>query len=129
MKAAVRNTRRYGNQPLWDGYAPAIGWRGFDFYFISVYRNTPFSYEDYDKARQENIETVNKSLTDSDKNFLLSFLKGEPQWTENYNFSQYPPIRWKLMNFEKLKTMNLEKFNSQVELLENTLENRVDNFG
>jgi hypothetical protein len=69
--------------------------------------DTPFSYEDYEKARQENIDTVNKSLTDSDKNFLLSFLKSEPQWTENYNFSQYPPIRWKLMNLEKLKIMHL----------------------
>jgi hypothetical protein len=81
-----------------------------------------FSYEDYENARQENIDTINKSLTDSDKNFLLFFLKGKPEWTENYNFSQYPPIRWKLMNLEKLKALNLEKFNSQVELLEKAME-------
>jgi hypothetical protein len=74
------------------------------------------------KARQENMDTIHKSLTDSDKNFLLSFLKGEPKWTENYNFSQYPPVRWKLMNLEKLKTLNLEKFNSQVELFEKAVE-------
>ncbi|GHU74347.1 hypothetical protein FACS189413_19070 [Bacteroidia bacterium] len=85
--------------------------------------DTPFSYEDYEKARQQNIDTVNKSLTDSNKNFLLSFLKGEPKWTENYNFSQYPPIRWKLMNLEKLKALNLEKFNRQVELLEKVMKN------
>jgi hypothetical protein len=80
--------------------------------------HTPFSYEDYEQVRQENMDTINKSLTDSDKNFLLSFLKGEPKWTENYNFSQYPPVRWKLLNLEKLKMLNPEKFNSQVELLE-----------
>ncbi|MDR1780507.1 MAG: nucleotidyl transferase AbiEii/AbiGii toxin family protein [Tannerella sp.] len=84
--------------------------------------DTPFSYEDYEQARQENIDSINKSLTDSDKEFLVSFLKGKPKWTENYNFSQYPPIRWKLMNQEKLKTMNPEKFDSQVKLLEKSLE-------
>jgi hypothetical protein len=81
----------------------------------------PFSYEDYKQARQENRDKINQSLTDSDKEFLMSFLKGEPKWTENYNFSQYPPIRWKLLNLDKLKTLNFEKFNSQVKLLENAL--------
>jgi hypothetical protein len=81
----------------------------------------PFSYEDYKQARQENIDVIKKSFTESDKEFLVSFLKGEPKWTEKYNFSQYPPVRWKLLNLEKLKTLNPEKFNSQVELLERVL--------
>jgi hypothetical protein len=36
--------------------------------------DTPFSYEDHEQARQENIDSINKSLTDSDKEFwfLLS---------------------------------------------------------
>ena len=41
---------------------------------------TPFSYEHFEETRRRLISEVNKSLTDIDKTFLLSFKAGKPQW-------------------------------------------------
>jgi hypothetical protein len=37
------------------------------------------------------------------------------------DYSKYPAIRWKLLNIQKLKTENPEKFRQQGELLETVL--------
>jgi len=39
-----------------------------------------FTYEDFENTREKLIETVNLSLTDTDRSFLLSFKRGEPDW-------------------------------------------------
>lgn len=42
----------------------------------------PFSYEDYKATRKELIETVNNSLTETDKDFLISYESGRPEWSK-----------------------------------------------
>ena len=79
----------------------------------------PFSYKDYEATREELIENVNKLLSMNDKDFLLSFEQGEPEWDKCCagDLSKYPSIKWKLQNILKLKEANPEKFNAGIEKL------------
>ena len=42
--------------------------------------DTPFTYADYEEARRNLIQQVNDSLTETDREFLLSFENGELDW-------------------------------------------------
>lgn len=72
----------------------------------------PFGYEDYVQARKELIEWVNDNLTRTDREFLLSFESGEPDWGKCCagDLSAYPSVQWKLLNIAKLETSNPRKF-------------------
>lgn len=79
-----------------------------------------FGYDEYENIRKLLIKTVNESLTKEDKEFLLAFTKGEPDWAK-VDYSKYPAIRWKLLNINKLKETNLLKHEEQVETLKHVL--------
>lgn len=79
----------------------------------------PFSYEDFEQTRAKLITDVRVLMTDADKQFLLSFEAGEPQW-EGYEFEyfkNYPSVQWKLLNLAKLKKSNPAKLQSEVDRL------------
>lgn len=79
-----------------------------------------FTYEDYERTRLELIEIIKRELTDEDKHFLLSFKSLSPDWSI-YPFSEFPGVKWKLFNLDKLKKANIEKhtqlFNKLKEVL------------
>lgn len=79
-----------------------------------------FGYEDYDSTRELLIKTVHESLTVENKKFLLSFYKGEPDWTK-VDYSKFPAIKWKLLNINKLKDSNFQKYKEQIEIIEQVL--------
>ena len=68
----------------------------------------PFSYEEYEKVRQHIIELITNSLTAEDKNFLLNFKNLTPVWG-TYNYAEFPSIRWKIHNLQKLREKNSQK--------------------
>jgi predicted nucleotidyltransferase component of viral defense system len=72
----------------------------------------PFSYSDYMAARLDLIENVNKNLSQTDKEFFLSFEQGEPDWTKCCagDLGNYPSVKWKLHNIERLRKNNPKKF-------------------
>jgi len=74
--------------------------------------DVPFSYTDYENARHALVKMVNENLTEEDKEFLLSFENGTPDWTlcASGDFSAYPSVMWKLQNINKLKNSNPKKF-------------------
>lgn len=76
----------------------------------------PFSNSDYMAARMDLIEKVNINLTQTDKEFFLSFEQGEPDWTKCCagDLSNYPSIKWKLQNIAGLKKTNPKKFNEGI---------------
>lgn len=78
-----------------------------------------FSYLDYESAREELKRQVNDSLTQTDKEFILSFEEGAPEWEKCCagDLSRYPAIQWKLKNIRKLKETNPAKFQQGVEKL------------
>ncbi|OAV65983.1 hypothetical protein Barb6XT_02173 [Bacteroidales bacterium Barb6XT] len=79
-----------------------------------------FSYEEFDEIRNQLSFKIRKSLTINDKEFLLSFAKGEPIW-KDADYSLFPAIRWKLFNIQKLRENNPHKFQEQIGLLEKTI--------
>ena len=59
-------------------------------------------------------------LTDNQKKFLLSFAKGEPDFSLSpfVNLKEFPAIKWKLQNLNIFKTKSSDAFNLQVKKLE-----------
>lgn len=80
---------------------------------------TPFGYEDYLESKTALLSLVNGGLTITDKEFLLSFEQGEPDWNKCCagDLSQYPSVQWKLLNIGKLKESNPVKFEQGVNKL------------
>jgi len=70
-----------------------------------------FSYDDYEKARTNLIAQVNAALTETDKDFILSFEDGTPDWSNCSagDLSNYPSVKWKLQNVVKFKETNPQK--------------------
>lgn len=81
--------------------------------------DVPFSYEDYKVTRKELIEKIDALLTEDDKEFLISFEQGVPEWDKCSagNLSAYPSVKWKMQNILKLKDTNPKKHNEGVEKL------------
>jgi hypothetical protein len=63
---------------------------------------------------------VNNSLTIGEKDFLRSYIKGEPDW-KYFDYSNFPAINWKLQNINKLKQEKPDKYRENLEKLENLL--------
>lgn len=79
-----------------------------------------FSYEDYKETRNNLIKQVNIALTEIDKEFLVSFENGEPDWNKccTGDLRNYPSIKWKLQNIIKLKKSNPQKHKQGIEKLQ-----------
>ncbi len=72
------------------------------------------------KARENLIQKIRKSLTNEEKEFLLSLKSAQPKWSllELPNIEKMSGIQWKLMNIKK---MSAEKRTEQIEKLEKVL--------
>lgn len=79
-----------------------------------------FTYEDYEQTRVALLKALHETLTDADRNFLLSLKNLAPDWTV-YDFKRFPGIAWKLENLQKLKDNNPEKHAKLFEALKQKL--------
>jgi predicted nucleotidyltransferase component of viral defense system len=79
-----------------------------------------FSYEEFEVTRERLVQVVNQSLTQKDKEFLLSVKNVNPDWSI-YDFQRFPSINWKLQNLQKLKANNPAKHKEQLERLKEKL--------
>jgi predicted nucleotidyltransferase component of viral defense system len=75
-----------------------------------------FSYQDFGETRKKLVEVIGASLSDEDKEFLLSVKNVTPDWSI-YDFERFPAVQWKLQNLQKLKANNPEKHKEQYEAL------------
>ena len=80
-----------------------------------------FTYEEYELVRDTMVKTVQATITEDDKLFILAFKNCTPDWS-NYNFEAYPSIKWKLQNLEKLKNANSIKHEELYESLKRKLD-------
>lgn len=78
-----------------------------------------FSYADYEESRKNLIEVVNQGLTEADKDFLISFENGLPDWNKCFagDLSNFPSVKWKLQNISSLKNKNPLKHKEGIEKL------------
>lgn len=79
-----------------------------------------FSYEDFEAYREKLIDIIHSSLTERDKEFLLSFKKLTPNW-EVHDFERFPSVQWKLKNLRDLKVQNPSKLQNLHDELERKL--------
>lgn len=63
---------------------------------------TPFTYKQHKETLQNLISEVNAKLTEQDKEFLISFKAGSPDWSL-YDWKDFPGVQWKLQNILILK--------------------------
>jgi len=79
----------------------------------------PFTYENYEIAREKLITLINSMLNEEDKAFLVSFEEGDPQWEKcaYTDFRNFPAVHWKLHNIIKLKAHNPIKHMREVKRL------------
>jgi predicted nucleotidyltransferase component of viral defense system len=80
----------------------------------------PFTYEEFETTRAKLISDINNLMTESDKRFLISFERGNPQWDgyEFEYFKDYPSVKWKLVNLAKLAKHNPQKLADEAAKLE-----------
>lgn len=64
-----------------------------------------FTYSIFENERIRLVNAIHKSLTLQQKEMIISFAEGQPQWMYE-NWSTYPGIAWKLLNINKLKQNN-----------------------
>lgn len=64
----------------------------------------PVTLEDLERARQDLIAAVRARLGDREKEFLVSFKRGEPRWEllGVEHAAGLPAVRWKLQNLDRM---------------------------
>ena len=79
----------------------------------------PFSYEDFEATREELVKNVNEIMTDEDKEFLVAFEEQTVDWTTSpyASFRDYPSVKWKIQNLQKLKASNPAKLLAEADRL------------
>jgi hypothetical protein len=84
-----------------------------------------FTYRDFIDTRKKLSQTIIESLTEKDKQFLLSMKMGEPKYDlfPVKEIEKLPAVQWKLQNLLKLKKVNQNKHNLMIEALEIKLFN------
>lgn len=67
------------------------------------------------EARNRLIQWIHQSLTSDEKEFLISFVELKPEFSKLgiNKAANFPSIRWKQLNLNKLKNQNLKKFELQ----------------
>ncbi len=76
----------------------------------------PFTSNDYENTRNELIGIIQSTLTKEEKDFLIKFKELQPDWSL-YNYEQFPSVKWKLLNLQKLKDKNPAKYKEQLNRL------------
>lgn len=85
--------------------------------------NIKFTYDEFEATRKKLITDVNSMITTTDRQFLVSFERGEPEWKgyEFEYFKNYPSIKWKLLNLNKLAKQNPQKLRTEANQLQQIL--------
>lgn len=78
-----------------------------------------FTYEEFEATRTQLVENVKALMTQVDREFLVSFESGQPQWDgyEFEYFKNYPSVQWKFLNLQKLAKQNPQKLNEEADKL------------
>lgn len=83
----------------------------------------PFSYDDFERTREQLVNDIHLKLTEKDRLFLMSFKEGIPDWGNFIirNAKQLPAVNWKLQNIIRLKKENSKKHKEMARSLERAL--------
>jgi hypothetical protein len=94
-----------GNRPISEMICPNLLDQKFLYMnqFVGMVENGP-SYEDLESARYRLVNETVRGFTERDRDFLLSFKAGKPQWEllGIPGIELFPSVRWKLMNIQRM---------------------------
>src|SRR5260221_1790020 len=76
----------------------------------------PFDYTMFQETRSRLTSEIHRILAPREKQFLISFEHGEPEWEfiDLPNLRDLPAVKWKLLNIQKLKEDNPRKHATQL---------------
>lgn len=80
----------------------------------------PFSYQDFEETRETLVLQINSLISETEKEFLLSFKKLAPDW-DIYDFKEFPAVKWKMKNLSIFKEKNEAGYHMAVQKLEDFL--------
>lgn len=111
-------------RPIHEVMAPR--WKTLDATFKSEFAgmtNTAIELSELAITRSHMVKALQAQFTEQDREFLLSFKRGEPDWTlfDEPSAAELPAIRCKLMNIQKL-ARNKSKHQQQLNQLSKVLE-------
>ena len=63
-------------------------------------------------TREKLVIDIKNSLTENDKNFLISFVSNKPDWSliRDSKIKDYPSVQWKLMNQKVMSSQKTDKY-------------------
>lgn len=112
------------DRPIHESFAPSLidQHEAMENQFAGM-TDVPFTYEEFEETRAKLFSDVKSLMTDADKKFLISFESGQPEWDgyEFEYFKNYPSVRWKLLNLQKLAEQNPEKLKMEAKKLKELL--------
>ena len=110
------------NRPIYELLNPEMKdqRQAFENQFAGM-SDEPFSYEDFEKTRDELITEVKELLNNEDKAIILNFKNLTPDW-DIYDFKDFPAIKWKLKNLERFRESNEDGYNKAQERLASYLK-------
>ncbi|SEQ39288.1 Nucleotidyl transferase AbiEii toxin, Type IV TA system [Amphritea atlantica] len=111
-------------RPIHEVLAP--NWKPLDDAYrteFSGMTSEPVALDMLSASRAEMMNSLQAQMTEQDKMFLLSFKRGEPDWSlfEEPSAAELPAVRWKLNNIQRL-AKNKIKHKEQLERLESVLD-------
>lgn len=67
-------------------------------------------------ARSELVKRIVESITETDKEFLVSFIENEPKWDifKHSKIQDFPSIKWKIHNQEKMRETKKDEYLGKV---------------
>lgn len=82
-----------------------------------------FSYKEFEKTRDNLIKGVNDIMSETDKRFLVGFEELAIKRDDSpYSvFLDYPSVKWKIQNLQKLKATNPKKLHAEADKLRQVL--------
>jgi len=83
-----------------------------------------FTYDEFQMTREELVHTIHSNLTEEDREFILSIKRLAPRW-HLYDFKDFPSVKWKLQNIQKLYEGNPIKYAEQLARLETVLAKAI----
>jgi predicted nucleotidyltransferase component of viral defense system len=111
-------------KPIYELLSPILKDQksAFDKQFAGM-TSLEFTYNDYEETRAILVDSIQKRLSDDEKQFLVSFEMGSPDWRlfQIPVLKNLPAIKWKLQNIINLKENNLKKHERMIENLKETL--------
>ena len=76
------------------------------------------------EVRAQLVQGIKNALTVNDKNFLISFVSNKPDWSlvRDDKIKDFPSVKWKILNQEKLELKDKVKHKNYVDSLKNLLK-------